>query len=279
MQKIRTLSDDDLRAMIREQDLTAYRERALRPESPVVRGTAHNPDTFFQAREASNAYYNDLPSAIVERSDAGGSRLVTGRGVSTSFDYVGHPEDADRVIVMMGSGVATEVEAVDRDGRRGSRARSESDSSKSVSTVLSRCRTLSSPQAARETTRSIAVLDRTKEPGARWESRCCLDVMCSDSTEGVADGIGAVRGAPQTSIGGERPVRTFQSKEFTPAMVKGDLRRAVEGARRQRRRFTVGIVDDVTGICLSTSDDGCRHRSRTKCVRAVFYGLGARTAR
>ncbi|HZZ86220.1 MAG TPA: pyruvate:ferredoxin (flavodoxin) oxidoreductase [Anaeromyxobacteraceae bacterium] len=253
--KIELLEDDDLRALITDDLVAAHRARALTPEAPVVRGTAQNPDAFFQAREACNTYYLDCPDAVQASMDA--FAKLTGRQYKL-FEYHGHPQ-AERVVVAMGSGCETIQETIDWMVARGEK----------VGLVKVR---LYRPfpvgdfmKALPKTTQSIAVLDRTKEPGAIGEPL-------------YQDVVTALREAQQAHIdrfhheivvtGGRYGL---SSKEFTPAMVKAvyeDLAKS-----RPRRHFTVGINDDVTKLSLPF--DPTFDIEPDSVVRAVFFGLGA----
>jgi len=247
--KIATLGDDDLRAMIDEHAVHAHREHALTPDRPVLRGSAQNPDTFFQAREAANSFYAACPEIVREEMARFGE--LTGRRYRP-FDYTGHP-DAERVIIMMGSGAKAAHELVDHLIARGER----------VGLLEVR---LFRPFVAADflaalpaTVRAIAVLDRTKEPGAHGEP-LFLDV--------VATLYEADRATRPRVIGGRYGLA---SKEFTPAMVAAVF--AELAAERPRPRFTVGITDDVTHLSLPFDPEF--DLEPPDVVRAVFYGLGA----
>jgi pyruvate-ferredoxin/flavodoxin oxidoreductase len=246
--KIQELSDDDLRALVDESSVKAHRRRALTPDHPVLRGTAQNPDTFFQAREASNAFYEACPGAVQASMDRLAAR--TGRQYRL-FDYVGHPE-AERVIVVMGSGASTAEETVAHLVARGEK----------VGLVKVRLyRPFSSwafTAALPRTVRVLAVLDRTKEPGAVADP-LHLDVLAAlDETSTRHIRV----------IGGRYGL---SSKEFTPAMVRAVLGEAERAD--PRRQFTVGIVDDVTRRSIAW--DAHWDIEAPDTVRAVIYGLGA----
>jgi pyruvate-ferredoxin/flavodoxin oxidoreductase len=253
--KIEELSDDDLRGLISEAAIQAHRQRALTPDRPVLRGTAQNPDVFFQAREAANSFYDACPG-IVERLMAAFADR-TGRHYGL-FEYAGHP-DAERVIVIMGSGAETVHETVEHLAARGEK----------VGVVKVRLyRPFSQAAflaALPPSTRRIAVLDRCKEPGAPGDP-LYLDVMAE---------LGEVRAA------GKLPFKTeplvvagrygLSSKEFTPAMVKAvfdELEKKVP-----RSHFTVGILDDVTHLSLAW-DPSFRIEAQDVST-SLFYGLGA----
>ena len=251
--KIEKLSDDDLRALLDDRLIAEHRKRALSPDRPVLRGSAQNPDVFFQAREAANSYYLACPRIVQETMDAFAARV--GRQYHL-FDYVGHPE-AERVLVVMGSGAEVAHEAVDWLCSRGHK----------VGVLKVR---LYRPfpveefvRALPKTTKQIAVLDRTKEPGAVGEP-LYLDVVTA-LREAREDGLTAL---DPLVIGGRYGL---SSKEFDPAMVVSvfdELSR-----QKPRRHFTVGIVDDVTHLSLDW--DRALDIEPQDVVRAVFFGLGA----
>jgi len=253
--KVEKLTEDDMRAMIDDDLVRAHRARALSPDHPFIRGTAQNPDVFFQARETVNPYYLAAPEIVQKAMDKFAG--LVGRQYHL-FDYVGAP-DADRVIVLMGSGCETAEETV----------RYLVDHGERVGVVKVR---LYRPFSARHflealppTVRVIAALDRTKEPGAAGEP-LYQDVVTAVS-EGVAGGTAPFDGLPQV-IGGRYGL---SSKEFTPAMVKGLFD---EMAReRPKNHFTVGIVDDVTHTSIEY--DPSFSVEPKDVVRGVFWGLGA----
>ena len=252
---IEEISDDDLRALIPIEGVLAHRKRRLDPDNPVLRGTAQNPDVFFQAREACNRFYDAVPDIVQGAMDRFADRI--GRRYHL-FDYVGAP-DATEVVVMMGSGVGAAEEAVNALVARGEK----------VGLVKVRLFRPFSTQALiaalPATVRTIAVLDRTKEPGAVGEP-LLQDVMMV-VLEQTQLGNTSWDAAPRV-IGGRYGL---SSKEFTPAMVAG----VFDEARKEdpKRRFTVGIVDDVTHLSIDVPADFSTGREAQ--VRAVFYGLGA----
>jgi pyruvate-ferredoxin/flavodoxin oxidoreductase len=254
--KIETLDDDDLRALIREDDLEAFRRRGMSPERPMVRGTAQNPDVFFQAREACNPFYDAVPSIVADVLDELGER--TGRRYSL-VEYRGAP-DADRVVVLMGSGAGAVAETVDTLVDRG----------ESVGMVTVRLyRPFPAEQLVRAlppSCRAIAVLDRTKEPGAVGEP-LFLDVRAALADAMDGDEPPFAR-APRV-IGGRYGL---SSKELTPSMVKGVFDEL--GRDDPKRRFTVGIFDDVTDLSL-TADRELTYPRPEGEVQAVFFGLGS----
>ncbi|RMF84723.1 MAG: pyruvate:ferredoxin (flavodoxin) oxidoreductase, partial [Nitrospirae bacterium] len=253
--KIAPLSDDDLRAVISEEAVLAHRARALDPDRPVLRGSAQNPDTFFQAREACSPYYAAFPE-VVERVMARFAER-TGRSYHP-FDYTGHPE-AERVVVVMGSGAETVRETVAHLAAAGERVGA-------VTVRLYRPwsgeRLLAALPAS---TRAVAVLDRTKEPGSSGEP-LYLDVVASVA-EAEQEGRLPLGQRPRV-VGGRYGL---SSKEFTPGMVKGILEELAQEA--PRNHFTVGIVDDVSHTSLPWDEGFDIEPEET--VRAIFYGLGS----
>jgi len=251
VEKIHQLSDDDLRFMMDEDLIRAHRERALTPDRPVIRGTAQNPDTFFQAREACNPFYNACPEVIQQTMDKFAQR--TGRQYKL-FDYVGHPQ-AERVIVLMGSGAEAAHELVEWAQEQGEK----------VGLIKVRVfRPFSIPHfmaALPKTVKSIAVLDRTKEPGAAGEPlyQDVLTALWETNQNG---------GSRPAVIGGRYGL---SSKEFTPAMVKAVFDELAR--EKPKNHFTVGIMDDVTGTSLDVDPDF--DIDPDDRVKGVFFGLGA----
>ena len=253
--KIEPLDDDDLRALVDDRLVHAHRARALSPEHPVVRGTAQNPDIYFQAREAANPYYRACPAIVQAAMDALATR--TGRAYHL-VDYAGAP-DAERVVVLMGSGVETAAETAAFLNARGERVGV-------LAVRLYRPFPAEALVAALPATmRAVAVLDRTKEPGSVGEP-LYLDVVAAVS-EAVAAGTAPFRQGPRI-VGGRYGL---SSKEFTPAMVKAVFDEL--SAPRPRNHFTIGIHDDVTHTSLPWDVGFSIEPSDT--VRAIFYGLGA----
>jgi pyruvate-ferredoxin/flavodoxin oxidoreductase len=253
--KIEQLTLDDMRAMIDDELVRAHRERAMSPDRPILRGTAQNPDVFFQAREAINPFYLACPAVVQETMDRF-ARLV-GRQYHL-FDYSGAP-DAERVIVVMGSGAVTASETAQYLMERGEKV--------GVVTVhLYRPFSVAHfLRALPPTTKVIAVLDRTKEPGAAGEP-LYTDVVTAVA-EGLAQGIAPFEKMPRI-IGGRYGL---SSKEFTPAMVKGvfdEMRK-----EQPKNHFTVGITDDVTHTSIEYDPSFDIEAEDT--VRCVFFGLGS----
>jgi pyruvate-ferredoxin/flavodoxin oxidoreductase len=253
--KISLLSDEDLSSLIDESGIAAHRDRALTPDRPKIRGTAQNPDAFFQAREACNAYYQDLPRIVKEAMADFGAR--TGR-VYQPFDYEGAP-DADRVIVIMGSGAEAVAETVGWLNENGQKTGV-------VKVRLYRPFSVADFAAVLpKSVKSIAVLDRTKEPGALGEP-LYLDVLGAlrqAETMGLLTDTHAIR-----VIGGRYGLG---SKEFTPAMVKAVFDELTKPTPKPE--FTVGINDDVTGLSLDYDPEFEVVPPGMK--QAVFFGLGS----
>ncbi len=251
--KVELLSDEDIRAMINDDLVAAVRKRALSPDHPVLRGTAQNPDVFFQARETVNKFYTAVPGIVQKAMDQ--FAKVVGRQYHL-FEYVGHPE-AERVIILMGSGAEAAHETVEFLMNKGEK----------IGVLKVRLyRPFSTKDfiaALPKSVRTLAVLDRTKEPGAMGEPMY-LDVMSAlleSSQQGKLSSIPKV-------IGGRYGL---SSKEFTPAMVKGvfDEMKKPE----PKNHFTVGINDDVTN---SSIDFDHNFTTETDDVfRGMFFGLGA----
>ena len=250
---IEMLSDDDLRALVPEEMVREHRDRALSPERPFIRGTAQNPDVYFQARETVNPFYARIPEVVEDVMTRLGER--TGRRMHL-VEYSGHP-DAERVLVVMGSGAETVHETVASLNARGEQ----------LGVLQVR---LYRPFPARAlvealpaSVRRLAVLDRTKEPGSIGEP-LFLDVVAA-LTESHEDGEREVM--PRVS-GGRYGL---SSKEFTPGMVAGVFEELAR--ERPRRRFTIGINDDVSKTSLPF--DASLDIEPDDTVRAVFFGLGA----
>jgi pyruvate-ferredoxin/flavodoxin oxidoreductase len=254
--KIVILEDDDMRALIRDEDVLAFRSRGLTPNAPVVRGTAQNPDAFFQAREASNPYYLALPGIVKEVMDEFAAR--TGRHYGL-VDYHGAP-DAERVIVVMGSAVGAVEETVDALVAAGQK----------VGVLKVR---LFQPfpidefvAALPSTVRAIAVLDRTKEPGAVGEP-LYLEVVAAIS-ERMDSEKPPFKTVPRI-IGGRYGL---SSKEVTPSMIKPIFDEL--SAAKAKKHFTIGIYDDVTHLSLPI-DTEFHHARPAGEVQAMFFGLGS----
>jgi pyruvate-ferredoxin/flavodoxin oxidoreductase len=245
--KMEELTNEDLLAMIDEQDIEAFRARSLSPDHPTIRGTAQNPDTFFQAREACNGFYDATPKIVKDMMDR--FAKITGRTYGL-FDYVGDP-NAERVVVLMGSGCLTTEETVEYLTKKGEK----------VGLLKIRLyRPWSNADfiaAMPKSAKVVAVLDRTKEPGALGEP-LYQEVITAFSEAGRTAKI----------IGGRYGL---SSKEFTPAMVKGvfdEMKKA-----DPKNHFTVGIVDDVTHTSIAYDESFDIEADDVN--RSVFFGLGA----
>ncbi len=261
--RIATLTDDDLRTFLSDELIAAHRARSLDPDRPVLRGTAQNPDVFFQSREAANSYYLAVPAVVAELFEEFGAR--TGRAYR-AFDYLGAP-DAERVLVAMGSGVVAAREAVQKLAAAGEK----------VGLVAVRLyRPFDSEAfvaALPATVRGVVVLDRTKEPGSAGEPlyQDVVTALAERWPEGARRPAGGRR-----SAAGARP-RVLNgryglgSKEFTPRMAKAALDALSDASAP--RSFTVGIADDVTRLSLAVDPDFTTERPDV--TRAVFYGLGS----
>ncbi len=254
--KIAILDQDDVRALIRDDDVLAFRRQGLTPDAPVVRGTAQNPDVFFQAREASNPFHLAVPGIVQDVMDELATR--TGRQYGL-VDYHGAP-DADRVVVVMGSASGAVEETVDALVAAGERV------------GMLRIRLFQPFPAAAllaalpSTTRAIAVLDRTKEPGAVGEPLYLEVLAALDEAQDVDKP--RFETSPRV-IGGRYGL---SSKEMTPSMIKPIFDELA--VARSRRHFTVGIYDDVTHLSLPIDHD-FRHSRPAGEVQAMFFGLGS----
>ncbi len=253
--KIEMLSDDDLRHFLPDAAIAAHRGRAMTPDRPVLRGTAHNPDTYFQAREACNPFYERLPAIVQEQMNDFAQR--TGRSYRL-FDYVGHPA-AERVLIMMGSGASAAEETVEHLLAQGEKVGL-------VKVRLYRPFCVKDFLAALPSSvKSMAVLDRTKEPGAVGEP-LYQDVVAA-LHESHQENTPKHTSMPNV-IGGRYGL---SSKEFTPAMVMAIF--AELSKLQPKNHFTIGIMDDVTHTSLAYDD--AFELEPNDVVRAVFYGLGA----
>jgi pyruvate-ferredoxin/flavodoxin oxidoreductase len=246
--KIGLIGDDALRDLIDEDLIAAHRERALNPNRPVLRGSAQNPDVFFQAREAANPFYDAVPSIVTDAMDRVAGH--TGRQHQL-FEYHGSPQP-ERLMVVMGSAAGAAREAVDR---------MVADGEKVGLVVVKLYRPFDGGAFASSVPGSVErvmVMDRTKEPGAPGEP-LYLDVVAALAEQG------------RSEIGVYGCRYGLSSKEFTPAMVAGAF--AELGRDQPRRHGTIGIVDDVTG--LSIDYDREWFSEPEDVVRALFYGLGS----
>ncbi len=254
IQKIEELTFDEMRAMIDDKLVDAHRMRGLSPDRPVMRGASHNPDVYFQSRETVNKYYEATPAIVQAAMDR--FAKLTGRQYRL-FDYVGAP-DAERVIVTMGSSGETAATTIDLLDERGEKLGL-------VQVALYRPFDVKAFAAALPpSVKAIAVLDRTKEPGAAGEP-LYLDVRAA-LAEAEDAGLATWSSTPKV-VGGRYGLG---SKDFTPAMVKAVFDNLSRKA--PKNHFTVGIVDDVTGSSLTVDES---FRLAQNAYRALFYGLGA----
>ena len=245
--KVEQLTREDLQAMIDDDLVRRHRERAMTPDRPVLRGTAQNPDVYFQARETVNPFYLAAPTIVQNTMDK--FAAIVGRRYRL-FDYVGAP-DAERIIVMMGSGAEVAQEAVEAMAAAGEKVGL-------LKVRLYRPFSIEHFVAALPVgAKAIAVLDRTKEPGAVGEPLYC-DVVTAFAELGIGKKV----------IGGRYGL---SSKEFTPAMVKAVFDELAKP--NPKNHFTVGIRDDVTHTSIDFDSDFSTESPGT--VRALFYGLGA----
>ncbi len=251
--KVDLLSDEVIRSMISDQLIADHRARALNPEKPFIRGTAQNPDVYFQGREAVNKFYDACPDIVAATMEEFGKQ--TGRHYKP-FDYIGAP-DADRVVVLMGSSAEVALETIEALQKHGEK----------VGAVVVRLYRPFSEKyffaALPKSVKAVAVLDRTKEPGSDGEP------LYKDVLTALAQGVarGAFPSMPKV-IGGRYGL---SSKEFTPAMVKAALDELVKGD--SKNNFTVGIIDDVTHLSLEL--DPNFFVSHPGVTNAMFFGLGA----
>ncbi|GER89492.1 hypothetical protein KDW_36540 [Dictyobacter vulcani] len=248
--KIEPLTHEDIRALIDDSLVQAHRQRALSPEHPCIRGTAQNPDTYFQARESVNSFYQVCPAIVQQAMDTFAAQ--TGRPYHL-FDYAG-AADAERVIVMMGSGAETAQATVDYLSAQGEKVgvlNVHLFRPFSVHHFL---------QALPATVKTIAVLDRTKEPGSAGEP-LYLDIVAALQEDWGRASLPRV-------IGGRYGL---SSKEFTPAMVKGIYDEMLR--EEPRKHFIIGIHDDVTSTSLDY--DPAFVLAETGLVQCLFWGLGS----
>ncbi|WP_303901303.1 pyruvate:ferredoxin (flavodoxin) oxidoreductase [Thiohalomonas denitrificans] len=254
--KIEEVDEATVRAMIDDELVAAHRRRALNPEHPVIRGTSQNPDVYFQARESVTPYYEKMPAIVQACMDRFAG--LTGRQYRL-YDYRG-AEDAERVIVLMGSGAETVEETVGHLNARGEKV------------GLLKVRLYRPFDAADfiaalpASVGSVAVLDRTKEPGSDGEP-LYKDVLGA-LAQGVANGAASFKSMPRI-IGGRYGL---SSKEFTPGMVKAVFDEL--GTEHPKNSFTIGIHDDLSDSSLEW-DASFRTDASTKAVSALFYGLGS----
>jgi pyruvate-ferredoxin/flavodoxin oxidoreductase len=254
-QKVEELTYDDMRAMINDELVAQHKARALTPDRPVMGGTAQNPDVYFQGRETVNKFYLAVPGIVQDAMDKFAG--IVGRQYKL-FDYVGAP-DAERIIIIMGSGADTTHETVEYLNSQGEKVGV-------VKVRLYRPFSIKDFMAVLpKTVRKIAVLDRTKDPSALGEPMY-LDIRTAIG-EAMADGIAPFDKYPVV-VGGRYGLG---SKEFTPAMVKAVFDNL--NAAKPKRSFTVGIIDDVTNTSLPV--DEAFDLPTPGQYAAMFYGLGS----
>ena len=247
--KIEQLTDEDMRAMIDDTLVQAHRARGLSPDHPVVRGTAQNPDIFFQARETVNPFYTACPGIVQKAMDCFAE--ITGRGYHL-FDYIGAP-DAERVLILMGSGAETAAETAQFLAQKGEKVgviKVHLYRPFSVEHLI---------KALPATVKTVAVLDRTKEPGASGEP------LYQDVVTVISE---AFAGQKPRVIGGRYGL---SSKEFTPAMIKGVFDEMIKSD--PKNHFTVGIIDDVSHTSIEFDPEFTIESS--EIVRCIFWGLGS----
>ena len=250
--KLEPISDETIRSLVDDKYLIAFRKNALSPDRPFIRGTAQNPDVFFQAREACTPFYEAVPNIVQSVMDR--FAVLTGRSYRL-FDYYG-AKDAERVIVLMGSGAEAAEEAVDALVRNGEKVGM-------VKVRLYRPFDSKAFLAALPTTmKSMAILDRCKEPGGAGEP------LYQDIMTVLGENAGKLPFAAPVVIGGRYGL---SSKEFTPAMVKGVFDELTKAA--PKNHFTIGINDDVSHTSLDYDPEFSTEDPKT--VRALFYGLGS----
>jgi len=254
IQKVEEITNDIIRDVIEDEYVMAFRKRGLNTEAPSMRGTAQNPDVYFQGRETVNKYYEDCPAIVQKYMDKLGK--ATGRQYKL-FDYVGAP-DAERIIIVMGSGADSVHETVEALVEKGEKVGV-------IKVRLYRPFCINSfIDSIPESTKAIAVLDRTKEPGSIGEP-LYQDVRTAIG-EAMSEGFGNIKVYPKV-VGGRYGLG---SKEFTPAMIKGVLDNLKSD--KPKNHFTVGINDDVTntGIDFDPSFNVGGNR-----FEGMFYGLGS----
>jgi len=252
--KIEEIDESTMKAMIDDELVAEHRKRALTPDNPFIRGTSQNPDVYFQGRESVNSYYDMTPELVQETMDEFSE--LTGRSYHL-FDYIG-AEDAERIIIIMGSGAEAVQESVEYLNTLGEK----------VGVLKVRLyRPFSIKHfidALPKTTKSIAVLDRTKEPGSLGEP-LYLDIV---SALHEAKEEGTLGFEMPHIIGGRYGL---SSKEFTPGMIKAIFDELTK--KKRKNHFTIGIHDDVTGTSLEW-DDGFVIPDE-KIFQAIFFGLGS----
>ncbi len=253
--KIELIEDEVMRSLLDDEWILAHRARGLNPDNPVLRGTAQNPDVYFQGRETVNPFYNEFPGHLAEIFTR--FAKLTGRSY-LPYEFYGDPQ-AEDVLVIMGSGEGAVKEAVDRLNREGR---------KTGLLYVRMYRPFGAElflKALPVTVKRLAVLDRTKEPGCAGEP-LYQDVLTAVQ-EGISEGYAAFSGLPRVISGRYG----LSSKEFTPAMVKAVFDNLA--LPKPKNHFTVGIIDDVCHTSLDWDKDWSAEDEGV--FRAMFYGLGA----
>lgn len=255
--KIADITDDTLNGMIKQEWLDSFRERALTPDAPVLRGTAQNPDVYFQGRETVNRFYEATPAIVQNAMDKFAE--LTGRSYHL-VDYTGAP-DAERVIILMGSGAEAVEETVE--------AMMTRENAKVGVLKMRLFRPFPAAELVKAlpaTVRKIAVLDRTKEPGSQGEPlhQDIIQALFDAQANGT---LPFTNGMPKV-VGGRYGL---SSKEFTPAMVKGVYDNLALDT--PKNHFTIGINDDVLGTSLPYDEDYSTEADDV--TRAMFFGLGS----
>lgn len=255
IQKIEELTYEDMKEMLPAELIRAHRKRGLNPEHPTLKGTSQNPDVYFQGRESVNKYYEATPAIVQKAMDK--FAKITGRQYNL-FDYIG-AADAEKVIIIMGAGGEAVHETVDYLAEKGEKVGV-------LKVRLFRPFDVKSfVSALPETVKSIAVLDRTKEPGSLGEP--LYEDVRTAVGEAMSEGLGSFKEYP-TIVGGRYGLG---SAEFTPAMVKGVFDNLDQ--KKPKNHFTIGIKDDVTGSSLDYDPSFSSESEET--YRAMFYGLGS----
>lgn len=253
--KIEQLDDSDIKSMIDNNLVIAHRKRGMNPNNPVLRGTAHNPDTYFQTRETINPYYDAVPRTVQKTMDK--FEKLTGRSYHL-FDYYG-AEDAENIIIIMGSGAETTHETVNamvKEGQKVGLLKVRLYRPFSVEHFIN---------ALPATVKKLAVLDRTKEPGAIGEP------LYSDIVTAFSEAAGTANYPFEKTpkvYGGRYGL---SSKEFTPSMVKSVFDNLDQ--EKPKNHFTVGIIDDVTHTSLDMTNN--YFLNEEDVFRGMFYGLGS----
>ncbi|MCD4654756.1 pyruvate:ferredoxin (flavodoxin) oxidoreductase, partial [bacterium] len=253
--KAYVLTKEEMKSMISDEAVIAHRQRALRPDSPMISGTSQNPDVYFQGRESVNKFYDKTPGIVEKYMDE--FEKVTGRKYEI-FQYFGHPE-AEEIMIIMGSGAETAHETVDQmveDGKKVGLIKVRLYRPFSIKHFL---------KALPSTTKKLVVMDRTKEPGNSGEPMY-QDVQVV-ITESINQGTAPFDNRPMI-IGGRYGL---SSKEFTPGMIKAVFKNLA--ADKPKNHFTIGIIDDVTHTSIEWNEKYINKSA--DAFQAMFYGLGS----